>query len=266
VLSALMLCGASGWAQEEGPDAVPDNSAEAMGPMMSGQPNVSSASEGAESAAGAATVEAKGPAVSEANETMEWAARRGIETVQKRPIQKEGRFAATAYTGVIPNNIFERYYPVGLRLDYYILENIGVELSGAYAIGSDTGLIDELKDARGAGSTGVLLGDKQIAHFNFGVTWSPIFGKTSWLNNTINYFDFYVFAGFGLLVKQTQGTFNADPSSGVAPEGALGAGMIFFLSNDWAVRADYRQFVFQKITGGVANPSEVSLGLTYFLF
>jgi outer membrane beta-barrel protein len=233
------------------------------------------AQEGAEASAEAVPVEAapapaaeaaKGPAVSESDETMEWAKRRGVETVQKRSVQKVDRLAITAYTGMIPNNIFEKYYPVGLRLDYYILENIGVELSGAYAFAADTGLIDELSDPQGSGATGVLLGDTQLAHFNFGVTWSPVFGKTTFLNGAINYFDMYLFAGFGLLVKQTESDFNAEPSTGVAPEGALGAGLMFFLSNDWAVRADYRQFVFQKVTGGVANPSEVSLGVSYFLF
>lgn len=258
----LMLVSSHAAAQD---GAAPTGEAPVAEPVVEAAPAEQPAVEAAP-VADAAPVEPKGPAVSESDETMEWAKRRGVETVQKREVQKAGRLSATVYTGMIPNNIFERYYPVGARFDYYILENIGVELSGAYAFAADTGLIDELSDPQGSGATGVLLGDTQLAHFNFGVTWSPVFGKTSFLNGAINYFDIYLFAGFGLLVKQTESTFNADPSTGVTPEGALGAGMMFFLSNDWAMRLDYRQFVFQKITGGVANPSEVSLGLSYFLF
>jgi outer membrane beta-barrel protein len=257
----LMLCASHAMAQDgEAPAEAPvEAPAEA--------PEAAPVAEQAPAPSEAPPAEAaKGPAVSEDDETMEWAKRRGVETVQKRAVQKVDRLSATVYTGMIPNNIFERYYPVGLRLDYYILENIGVELSGAYAFASDTGLIDELSDPQGTGATGVLLGDSQLAHFNFGVTWSPVFGKTSFLNGAINYFDIYLFAGFGLLVKQTEKQFGAPKTTGATPEGALGAGMSFFLSNDWAMRLDYRQFIFQKGTGGVANPSEVSLGLSYFLF
>lgn len=189
---------------------------------------------------------------------------RGVEAVAPRAVLKEGRLGISAYAGVVPNNIFEQYFPVGLRLNYFILENIGIELAGAYTIGSDTGLIDTLKDGAGIGANGVLLGDKQVAHMNFGVTWSPIFGKTTFQNRGLNYFDFFVFGGFGVVVKQTQTNFGTDPSTGVEPEGALGLGMLFYLNQDMALRADYRQFIHQKITGGVANPSEASFGFTYF--
>jgi len=48
------------------------------------------------------------------------------------------------------------------------------------------------------------------------------------------------------------------------PEGALGAGLAVFFGRHFAGRFDFRQFVFQKVVGGVANPSEISLGVSFF--
>ncbi len=203
--------------------------------------------------------------VIDSDDPLYWSTVRGIETIQQRPILKEGRFAMTGYLGVVPNNIFEQYFPVGARLNYFVLENIGVELSGSYTFGKTTDLESYLLDQEGVGASGVLLGDRQQARFNFGITWSPIFGKAAWHNQAIKYFDMYLFAGFGAVVKSTQPNFGAELSTGVSPEGALGGGLMFFMTEHTALRLDFRQFIFQKVSGGVANPSEVSLGFTYML-
>jgi outer membrane beta-barrel protein len=218
------------------------------------------ASGDASAEAGAAEEEALDP-----SDPLYWSKLRGIETIQKRQHQKVGRFALTLNAGFIPNNIFEQYFPVGLRLNYFILENIGVELSSNFAIGRDTGLIDTLQDPNGVAAQGVLLGDRQISHTNVGIVWSPISGKTSFLNQSLNYFDFYLFGGFGLLVKQTESDFGVEPTIAVTPEGALGAGMLFFFTDNLGARLDFRQYIFQKVTGGVSNPSEVTIGFTYML-
>ena len=201
------------------------------------------------------------------SDPLYWSKLRGIETIQKRQHQKVGRFALTLNAGFIPNNIFEQYFPVGLRLNYFILENIGVELSSNFAIPRDTGLIDILEDPNGIGvqSNGVLLGDRQISHSNVGIVWSPISGKTSFLNQSLNYFDFYLFGGFGLLVKSTETEFNVDRNITATPEGVLGAGFLFFFTDNIGARLDFRQYIFQKVTGGVSNPSEITLGFTYML-
>lgn len=199
------------------------------------------------------------------NDPLYWAKIRGIYTIQKRAFQKEGRVSATVYGGMIPNNIFERYYPVGLRLDYYVLENLGVELATSYAFKSATGLEEQLKEASGTGAQQVLVGDTQLSHTNFGVVWSPFFGKTAFHNTALNYFDLYVFAGVGLVITETVPDFNADAEVEPKPEGALGAGMAYYLGESAVFRADYRQFVFAKVgDAGVAKSSEVSLGLGWF--
>ena len=66
------------------------------------------------------------------------------------------------------------------------------------------------------------------------------------------------------MLTQTQ------PDIGQAPqldfnnvEGVIGGGLMYFLQEKIALRVDYRQFIFQKQTGGVSNPSEISLGVMW---
>lgn len=195
-------------------------------------------------------------------DAQEWAKTRDIFTVQKRPFQKEGRFAASLYGGIIPNNIFEQYYPVGVRLNYFILENIGLELAASYAFTVDTGLSETVQSLDT--NVRLLLGDTQVFHSNFGVMWSPFYGKTSFYNSALNYFDIYIFGGAGIAITETQTDYNAPTSTATKAEGVLGAGLAFYLGDHLSVRADFRQFIFQKVTGGVANPSEASVGVGWF--
>ncbi len=200
-----------------------------------------------------------------------WAQMREIYTMQHRAFIKEGRFAATLYAGLIPNSIFEQYFPVGLRINYYMMENIGLELSSSYAFQRNTTVNEIVTDETGISAAGdVLVGDTQVSHTTVGVKWSPVYGKFTYGDSRLFYFDMYVFGGAGLLVAQTQTT-HGDPSedpdiqdTDPKAEGVLGAGAAFYMGEHLGLRVDYRQFIFQKVNGGVANPSEISLGLTWF--
>ncbi len=222
------------------------------------------------------------------NDPLYWSTMRDVYSLQQRSFQKDGRFALSLYGGVIPNNIFESYIPVGIRMNYFVLENIGIELSTSYNFSYDKGLEDKITEPSGVSAQQVLVADQQVAYafdfdnpakdrdgidvgklfvpsrVNFGVVWSPFYGKTSFYSSALNYFDLYLFAGAGLAITQTTPDFNAPKEADIKPEGALGAGMAFYFGQHTTLRLDFRQFVFQKVNGGVANPSEVSLGLGYF--
>ena len=198
-----------------------------------------------------------------------WAKIREVQTVQKRSFQKVGRFAATAYAGIIPNNIFERYFPVGLRLNYFILENLGVEVAGSRTFQNRTPLRQVLREPSGINADTVKLADAQIWHTNVGLVWSPFYGKTAFYDNSIGYFDIYVFGGAGMAVTKTQADANqkySDIEPTLKPEGVIGGGMAFYFQSNAAIRVDFRQFLFQKVeqAGGVATPSEISAGFGWF--
>ena len=198
------------------------------------------------------------------DDKLYWATVRNIYTLQQRRFRKSGRFGVTLYGGLIPNNIFEQYVPIGLRLNYFILENIGIELAGSFNLKSRTGLENQIREENGVGAGQVLIGDTQVSHTNFGLVWSPFYGKAAFYNSGLLHFDLFLFAGAGIVVAETTPNFNAAAEQEIKPEGALGAGLAFFMGDHFAGRIDFRQFVFQKVVGGVANPSEVSLGVSYF--
>jgi outer membrane beta-barrel protein len=196
-----------------------------------------------------------------------WSEIREVQTVQRRPFQKVNRFALSAYGGIVPNNIFEKYVPVGLRVNYFILENIGLELAGSYAIRSETSVEAVLSETRGAAANQVLVGDRQIGQVNFGIVWSPFYGKTTIGGLDIGYFDFYLVGGAGVIMTQLETRDAPDGGQVQAkPQGVVGAGLAYYFLDNAAVRLDYRQFIFQHVeeVGGVATPSEISLGASWF--
>ncbi len=242
-------------------DAVEDAPPEADAPASEVAADAQQAAADAKAASEQPVEEALDP-----DDPLYWSKMRDIYAYQPRAFLKERRFGITVYGGLIPNNIFEQYFPVGVRLNYFILENIGLELAGSYAFKARTNLEPLITESGGVSAQRVLIGDTQVSHSNFGIVWSPFYGKTSFYDNALNYFDIFLFAGAGVVVKETQTQFNAPAEREIKPEGALGAGMAFFLGDSFTLRADFRQFIFEKVAGigGVANPSEVSVGLGYF--
>lgn len=242
ILAGMLSFGSVAFAQDEGAD---DAAAEADAPAEEG-------------------TEEEGAERPDPSDPLYWAEMRDVFTVQKRPFLKEGRFSATVYAGLIPNNIFEQYFPLGLRFNYFILENIGVEFSGSYSLKSESGLDETVTDPQGIGAQDILIGDTQRIHSSLTVLWSPFYGKTSFYNSALNYFDLYVAAGAGVVVTQTQPDFNADPTSDTNVKGALGAGLAYYFGQRVALRFDFRQFLYNTEAGGLTKASEVSLGGSLF--
>lgn len=198
------------------------------------------------------------------DDPLYWAKTRDVFTVQKRPFIKEGRFSASIYAGIIPNNIFEQYFPLGVRFNYFVLENIGLELSGSYSLKNDSGLSDTVTDPQGIGAQDILIGDTQRIHSSLTVLWSPFYGKTTFYESALNYFDIYLAAGAGVVVTETQPDFNEDTVSDTNVKGVLGAGMAYYFGQSVALRLDYRQFLYNTQTGGLTKASEVTLGGSLF--
>ncbi len=200
------------------------------------------------------------------DDPLYWAEMRDIYTIQKRAFLKEGRYALSFYAGMIPNNIFEQYFPIGLRLNYHVLENIGVELSTSFAFRRSTDLGDIIRDDSGIAARDLLIGDTQRSHTTFGVTWSPIYGKFAYTDSGLFYFDIFFVGGAGVVVTQTESDFNAPLDTTAKPEGVVGGGMAVYMGQHAGIRLDFRQFIFQKVEGigGAATPSEVSLGVSWF--
>ena len=189
-----------------------------------------------------------------------WGQRREVKVVQRRLYNKDGRFEATVYSGVIPNDDFIVYYPVGLRAAYHFTEGFSAELSYAFAVDSQTDLTSFLT------SEGIDLKRADIQEFidmyyGVNILWAPVYGKISLLGLKLSHFDAYVGFGFGLFQTREIPPDNPDGNDKIKPSGNTIVGFRWFITDTFNVRTEYRQHFFQKFQGGVSIPVELTLGV-----
>ena len=186
---------------------------------------------------------------------------REIEVLQKRLHRKEGRHEFSLYFGVIPNDEFYSYYPIGARYDYFFAEDFGLELWGSYLIRVESGLETFLE----ANFNKSLLVDvpqslQWLAGANF--IWSPIHGKIGIFAEKLAHFDAHLAFGVGAIgttVRQL-----GEEQGKVDIAGNLGIGLRFFMTDDIALRFDYRQFFYPAEGGGLTHPAELTLAVSFW--
>lgn len=215
-----------------------------------------------------AGMDAAQPSAAEATEfDAYWAEQRQVRVLQRRMYQKDGDFQLSLFAGAIPNDPFLRYFPLGLRFGYWINEAIGVELSGAYIdpFAANSDLRTFLADR---GEVDVFLRDEQLWRGDFLVRWSPIYGKFSFAGTKLAHFDWHLGGGFGVVGVRNPvtGAVNdfTQTQNEIKPEVVIATGWILHLNQRWALRWDFHQYIFQKDSGGVALPSEFSIGGSFF--
>lgn len=194
---------------------------------------------------------------------MYWAEQRQIRVLQRRMFEKDGRLELSLYAGVIPNDPFIQYHPMGLRLGYYLQENIGLELSGFYIgeiLRHETDVADIVRNRYG-GEVDVL--DQQLWGANMMGTWTPLYGKFA-AGRRIVQFDWNFGAGVGVVGTSSVSADGLTNESTPKPQVLLGTGWTFWLSNHLTARVDVRYLIFEKVGGGVTMPTELSLGFGYF--
>jgi len=197
-----------------------------------------------------------------------WGEKREIRTIQKRLFLKDTRWAFSAFGGVIPNDDFQIYIPMGGRIAYFLTEDIGIEASGAYALQSETDLrtflTDELEGGGGA-SAQIFLTQFLDWYANVDFLWSPFHGKFGAFTSKLFHFDFYTAVGVGVnsLVIDYPGA--TPPSTEIAIAGNVGLGTMMYVLDWMAIRVDYRHFIHEfKAGDGLSYPAEISLGAAFF--
>ncbi len=196
-----------------------------------------------------------------------WGGKRKVEVVQKRLFNKDGRMEFSLFGGIIPNDPFVTYIPVGGRFNYYFLESISLEVAGSYVgpgLQIDSDLSTFLKNEDKIQANVELL-DVQQWRAGAGVSWSPFYGKMAFLQRKLSHFDISLTTGFGVVQLESPPEDGVgDPETPLRVEGHFGAGFRFFLTESVTLRVDYRQFIFQKTNNGVATPSEITFGVSFF--
>lgn len=184
--------------------------------------------------------------------------------VENRFFLKGGRFEIAPWVGYVPNNPFARRYTGGAILGYHFGETISAQANVGYS--PDFGE-DDLKSL-----TGVLLDrayqantfdtftfqqplDKVELGASFGLAWAPLYGKINLVGETVLNFDFYGFAGAGMVSKNNYAAVYDEAGAALNPPDVvqlnelddevkvtpvLGIGANFFLNQIMAFKIDAR--------------------------
>jgi outer membrane beta-barrel protein len=185
---------------------------------------------------------------------------RDVRVVQPRAVEKAGALELGALVGVIPNDAFLVYVPLGARVAYHLTERWSIEAGFEYNLQFDTGLRAHLEasDAQ----LRARLRDRQQLRASASLGWSPLFGKLA-VAGAVLHFDGYLLGGAGLV--RTEAEQALDLPAAVRPDFHLGAGLRLFFSRRWLVRLEYRQYLYVRPEdrsgggGGVGVASELAL-------
>lgn len=203
---------------------------------------------------------------------LDWAKRRDIKVVQKRAVVKEGRHGLSLLIGAVPNDDFWTYITAGLGYNYYFSEDLALNIHGVYTAEQATSLRNKLQGQRPEGfELQVRLPQTLTAYASAGADWNLLHGKIGFFGTQLGEFDVALCFGVGAVV--TTVTTQAYPlgKQRIDAAGNVGASAQFYLSEHFALRADYHQLFYpgfndQKndASGGLAHPLAVFIGLTYF--
>ena len=246
LLMAMTLAGPA-FAQDE-PAAAP----EASDSEVAGEP-------------GATAAEMEDASATSAERTLEgdlakfWGSRRKVKVVQKRLFEKDGRLELTPYGGVVPNDDFIVYIPLGARIGYHFSEAFTVEASYAYAVEDRTDLATFLEEEKILKRADI----QEIVkmYYNVNLLWSPIYGKISLLGLKLSHFETYFGMGVGLFHTKEIPADNPNGNDANKLGGNTVFGFRWFITDNFNIRTDYRQYFFEKFKGGVSIPVELTLGV-----
>ena len=223
-------------------------------------PLAANAQEGGDEAAAAP---AAAPA-SESDDKVEfWAKQRQVRVIQRRLFEKDGQTNITLGVGMLPNDPFKTYTQGNLRLGHHITESLSIEASGSLVfLEQDSDLAGYLREE---GDYNIFSRDLQKWRGNVVLNWSPIYGKFAFAGQKLAHFDWFFGAGAGALgvETRTEGAL-AVPTTETTAEAIVTTGWDIHLAQEFALRVDVRQFIFKKTGGGVALPTEIALGASYY--
>lgn len=183
--------------------------------------------------------------------------------------EKEGRIEGVLYAGIVPNDPFLTYIPVGGRVGYYFTNALGVEVGGSFlgdALQFDSDLTSFLKSQDKILDNNEII-DRQLWRVNATVQWSPFYGKWAILQRKLSHFDIYAIGGLGAVnvgfAEEDEASGELSPQEEIRVEGIFGLGMRFFVHDAVNVRLDWRQGLFAGTNEGLESPTEFSLGVGY---
>jgi outer membrane beta-barrel protein len=124
-----------------------------------------------------------------------------VKAVQRKGFLKRGRFELAPIFSTSVNDAFYQKVGGGLRLAYSLQDSFAIALRGSYYTPFRT---DNVRTGKLAFQSQLLTSQLNGQAMLDGV-WSPVYGKASFLADSIVHFDLYLAAGFGVVWSATSG-------------------------------------------------------------
>lgn len=209
-----------------------------------------------------------------------WGNERELKIIEKKQFQTDRRHEIGVYLGVIPNDPFFVYMPVGIRYDYHFMEGLSFEVAGAYIPSFENTLRSDLEVFSGGNIDRVEVPERVQWYGGVNILWTPFHGKFSVMNKKITSFDAGFLVGLGMMGSQVYNGTAKKWETRWSYDGAipfnlmanLGAFLKFYATDYLAVGIDYRHYIFPGYPGkgngewsdGVRSLAEITIGVTYF--
>ena len=144
-----------------------------------------------------------------------------VKAVQRKGFLKRGRFEVAPILALSVNDAFYQKTGGGLRLAYSLEDSFALAVRGSYFTPYRTDAVREGKQA----FQSQLITSQLYGLAMLDGVWSPIYGKASFLADSIVHFDLYLAGGFGVAWSATSG---APRNEGPHPAAELGGGVRFY--------------------------------------
>jgi outer membrane beta-barrel protein len=124
-----------------------------------------------------------------------------VKAVQRKGFLKRGRFELEPIFAATVNDAFYEKFGYGARLAYNLHDSFALSLRGNRYVKYRT---DNVREGKLAYQSQLVASDIEQQYMLDGI-WSPIYGKASFLADSIVHFDLYLAAGFGVVWSSTSG-------------------------------------------------------------
>ena len=191
-----------------------------------------------------------------------WGKKQRLKALERANNPRGARHEFTLFGGVVPNEAFFSYYPVGARYSYFLSDDFGLEAWGAYTVTSDSELNTFITKELG---NGIIEPDAipPTMLFMAGASfiWSPIHGKFAFLTTKLTHFDLYTLAGASLFGVEQQ---SSSEGLQIKPGGHVGLGIRIQFLKWFAARFEYRQHFYDAQNGATVAPAELNFGVSFW--
>jgi outer membrane beta-barrel protein len=201
-----------------------------------------------------------------------------IPPVSGQLYRKAGRFELTASGNLSLNDAFYKKYFAGLKAGYHFTESLSADLeaTGGTAVKTDSAVVctpaTGCNDASEVGMRQVPGRIRWIVGAQ--VAWAPIYGKLDVLSEQVGHFDLSLLGGLDLVahdeVLDAAAAELGPPQTKTSFGGHVGLGSRFFFSDRWAVRLEFKDYMYSVYvpTGDIGNKLQhqlfMEIGLSMF--